>query len=124
MKPRKRAMDNHDFLTDFRLILLLNHTDPLLKGRVAQHPKLHHFPTGDFHRTVHIPVFQNVKRHGTLCQQRDELLYGHFKLDENKIMNNRNQDPTGFRIVCNLLFHISHGDKTSETFPFQKVTHD
>ena len=124
MKPRKRAMDNLDFPTDFRLILLLNHTDPLLKGWVTQHPKLHHLTTGDFHRTVHIPVFQNVKRRGALCQQRAELLHGHFKLDEDIIVNNRNQDPTGFRIVCDLLFHISHGDKTSETFPFQKVTHD
>ena len=124
MDTCKRAMDNLDLLSDFRLILLLDHTDPLLKGWVTQHTELHHLSTGDLHRMVCIPVSQNVKRRGALCQQRTELTHGHFKLDKHIIVDNGKQNPTGFRIVADLFLHIPHGYKTSQAFPSQKVTHN
>ena len=124
MNACKGAMNDFDFLSDFRLVLLLDNINPLLKGRVAQHSELHHLPVGDLYREVCIPMFQNVKGCGTLCQQRTQLRHRHLKLYKHVIMNDRNQDPTGFKIVTRQFFRVPHRDKTRQAFLLQEVTHD
>ncbi len=124
MDTCKRAMDNLDFLSHFRLFTLLDDIDPLLKGWVAQHTKLHHFTIGYFHRTISIPVFQNVKGSSTLCQQRTKLFHRHLQPHKHVIMDDGYQDPAGFGLVTGLSFRISHRNKARQSFLLQEVTHN
>ena len=123
MNTCKGAMDDLDFLSDFRLILLLDNADPLFKSRIAQHSELHHLSVGDFYRTVCIPMFQNVKGGGASCEQGNQLSHGYLKLNKHVIMNDGHQNPMGLKVIANLLFRISHRDKTGQAFLLQEVTY-
>ena len=124
MNTCKGPMNDFDFLSDFRLVLLLDNINPLLKSRVAQHSELHHLPVGDLYRKVCIPMFQNVKGRGALCQQRTQLCHWHLKVNKHVIMNDRNQHPTGSQIVTRQFFRVPHWDKTRQAFLLEEVTHD
>ena len=89
MNTCKGTMNNLDFLSDFRLILLLHNADPLFKSRIAQHSELHHLSVGDLYRKVCIPMFQNVKGSGAFGKQGNQLFHGYLKLNKHIIMNDR-----------------------------------
>ena len=123
MNTCKGPMDNLDFLSDFRLILLLHNADPLFKSRIAQHSELHHLSVGDLYRKVCIPMFQNVKGSGAFGEQGNQLFHGYLKLNKHVIMNDWYQNPMGFKVVTSLLFRVSHRDKARQAFLLQEVTH-